>query len=65
MQRKRKEKGEEKGERSRVKRRESFTFPNPPPHNPRHFTRVEWMERWKGWLSRSGAFPLWSAWVWG
>ena len=27
-------------------------------HTPRHSTRVEWLEWWKGWLRRSGAFPL-------
>ena len=28
-----------------------------------HSARVEWLERWKGWLNVSGAFPLQSAWA--
>ena len=37
-------------------------LPSPiPTHTLRHSTRVEWLEWWKGWLLRSGAFPLWNA----
>ena len=38
-------------------------FGPPPPINiPKHSTRVEWLEWWKGWPKQGGAFPLWSAW---
>ena len=29
----------------------------------KHSARAEWKEWWKGWLQRSGAFPLRSAWL--
>ena len=32
------------------------------PSIPKHSTRVEWLEWWKGWPKQGGAFPLWSAW---
>ena len=34
----------------------------PPTPNPKRSARAEWMEWWKGWPSRGGAFPLRSAW---
>ena len=55
--------GEETGDecRATVRYRSGGEEAPLPTHTPRHSTRVEWLEWWKGWLLRSGAFPLWNA----
>ena len=56
--------GEETGDecRATVRYRSGGEEAPLPTHTPRHSTRVEWLEWWKGWPHQGGAFPLWSAW---
>ena len=51
----------DKGQKGQGTRVNFFAVP-PPTHTLQHSTRVEWLEWWKGWLLRSGAFPLRDAW---